>query len=205
MAPRKIRKASQQEEAGYPSLREHLISRRRFLEVASVSLAASGLVAACGRPLGADLDESDGGTDPDASHREVDADIEMLGVMEEPDYFLLRIPETDDLAAYLIDGGYCRFYVEVATYSADSYHALRDEILQAQDRCRNALSDFTYDTLDTADGHAEAEDDLMETLDQLCQELNNHTVPTIEGVTLTLTHLEPASEIDGGIGQPEYP
>lgn len=212
MARRKIRKATSSQPAGYPSLKEHLVSRRRFLEMAGVSLAASGLWAACSRPLGSSTTGSDGGVDPDGEveprpDAEVlpDADIEIMGDVEGPDYFILRIPQTGSMAAYLVDGGYCEFYVEVATYNADSHDALRDNMNQAREACRSTMADFTYDTLDSAQGVIQAEDDLFTALDELCQELNGHSATTLEGVTLTITYLDSQAHMDGGMPEPEYP
>lgn len=185
------------------------MSRRRFLEVAGTSLAATGLLAACGRALGGM--ESDGGVDPDAEPRpdghvvHPDADIEILGDIEQPDYFILRIPDSGDLTAYLVDGGYCMFFVKVATYNADSYDALRENPSSAQQRCREIIADFTYEALDTAQGVADAEDDLLEALDSLCQELNGHSNPTLEAVTLHITYLDSQTHMDGGMPEPSYP
>jgi hypothetical protein len=207
MARRSIRKATRTEDAGYPSLKQHLLSRRRFLELAGTSVAAAGLLAACGRAMG--VGDPDGGTDPDADmdagEQEVDADIEIGGVVAETDYYILRIPDTGDLYAYLVDGGECMFYVEAATYSAPSYDAMRENPDRCQQCCRETISDFDFDTLDTAQGVAQAEDDLLSALDELCQDLNGHSDHTIEAVTLTITHLTPESQMDGGIGEPEYP
>lgn len=207
MARRSIRKATRTEDAGYPSLKQHLLSRRRFLELAGTSVAAAGLLAACGRAVG--VRDPDGGTDPDADtdagHQEVDADIEIGGVVAETDYYILRIPDTGEIYAYLVDGGECMFYVEAATYSAPSYDAMRENPERCRQCCREIISDFDFDTLDTAQGVAQAEDDLLSSLDELCQELNGHSSPTIEAVTLTTTHLSSEAQVDGGIGDPEYP
>jgi hypothetical protein len=206
---RRIRKATRTEDAGYPSLKEHVMSRRRFLELAGTSLAATGLMAACGRALGGS--DSDGGVDPDAEilpdgHiHQPDGDIEILGDIEEPDYFILRIPETGDLTSYLVDGGYCMFFVKVATYNADSYDALRDNPSRAQQVCRETIADFTYDTLNTSQGVLQAEDDLLSALDELCQELNGHSSPTLEAATLHITYLDSQLHMDGGMPEPSYP
>lgn len=199
MAKRPIRQATTQPEQRYPSLKEHVANRRRFLAVAGASMAAGGLWAACTRGLG-----SGGEPGPDA-HVEPDADITILGDVEEPQYYLLRIPVTDDLSSYLADGGYCTFYVELATYTASSYDTLVAHMADAEERCRSVLQDFTYDNLNTAAGVASAEDDLLDGLDELVQELEGHTTPTLELVTLTISYLEPYEQMDGGIGLPEYP
>ncbi|MFH2009933.1 MAG: hypothetical protein ABI333_25280, partial [bacterium] len=110
-----------------------------------------------------------------------------------------------DLYSYLSDGGYCTFWVELATFSAPAYDTLRENMESAQEVCRTALADYTYDGLTTAAGVTGAEDDCHSALDELVMELQHHTDPTIEGLTLTITYLEPEGQIDGGIGLPEYP
>jgi hypothetical protein len=192
MATRPIKKATVAAERSYPSLKEHLASRRRFLAVAGASMAAGGIWAACTRGLGS------GEPGPDA-------EVTILGDIEEPQYYLLRIPVTGDLASYLADGGYCTFYVELATYAAATYDTLVAHLADAEQRCRAVLQDFTYDGLNTAAGVTAAEDDLLDGLDELVQELDNHTAPTVEFVTLNLTYLQPYEQMDGGIGMPEYP
>lgn len=192
MAKRSIRKATTQTEQRYPSLKEHVANRRRFLAVAGVSVAAGGLWAACSRGLGS------GEPGPDA-------EVTILGDIEEPQYYLLRIPVTGDLSSYLADGGYCTFYVELATYAASSYDTLVVHMADAEERCRAVIQDFTYDNLNTAAGLASAEDDLLDGLDELVGELENHTTSTLELVTLTISYLEPYEQMDGGIGMPDYP
>jgi len=198
MASRPIKKATSEPRTRYPSLKEHLASRRRFLAVAGASVAAGGLWAACSRGLGS------GEPGPDA-YVEPDADITILGDIEEPQYFLLRIPVTGDLSSYLADGGYCSYYVELATYVGTTFDTLTQHMADAEQRCRAVLQDFTYDGLNTAAGVAAAEDDLTDGLDELVGELEGHTNPTVEAVTLTISYLEPYGQMDGGIGLPEYP
>lgn len=198
MATRPIKKATLEHESSYPSLKQHLASRRRFMALAGASVAAGGLWAACSRGLGT------GEPGPDA-HVEPDAEITILGDIEEPQYFLLRIPVTGDLSAYLADGGYCSFYVELATYVASSFDTLTQNMASAEERCRVVLQDFTYDGLNTAAGVAGAEDDLLDGLDELVGEIEGHTDATVEAVTLTISYLEPYGQLDGGIGLPEYP
>jgi hypothetical protein len=202
MALRPLRRAATPILAQYPSLKEHLATRRRFLGVAGATLAAGGL-AACSRSLqGEGLD---GGVSPDARVNDPDAVIMNPGENPYPDYFFVRIPAEGDLYVYLADGGYLTGYVEVSTYSQASYLALIDHLDQAAERCRAALVDFTYDQMNTAAGVDMAEADLQDALDALCQELGNHQDPTIEAVTLTITFLQPDAPIDGGMGKPSYP
>jgi hypothetical protein len=198
MATRPVKTANVAAERSYPSLKEHLASRRRFLAVAGASVAAGGIWAACTRGLGS------GEPGPDA-HVEPDADVTILGDIVDPQYYLLRIPVTGDLASYLADGGYCTFYVELATYAAATYDTLVAHLADAEQRCRAVIQDFTYDGLNTAAGVTAAEDDLLDGLDELVQELDNHTAPTVEHVTLNVTYLQPYEQMDGGIGLPEYP
>ena len=96
-------------------------------------------------------------------------------------------------------------WVEVATYEEGSYVALQDHLSTAEERCRGALSEFSYDALNTASGVASAEDHLFAALDELCQELNHHQRGTLEGVTLTITYLEDDAHMDGGMPAPDYP
>lgn len=198
MAKRPIKKATMETESSYPSLKEHLANRRRFLAVAGASVAAGGFWAACTRGMGA------GEPGPDA-HVEPDADITIMGDVEEPHYYLLRIPVTGDLSAYLADGGYCSFYVEVATYVASTHDTLTQNMADAEEACRMVLQDFTYDGLNTAAGVGAAEDDLLDGLDEVVQDLEGHTQLTVEAVTLNISYLEPYGQMDGGIGMPEYP
>lgn len=194
--------------ACYPSLREHLATRRRFLGLAGAtgaSLAAGGLLTACSRGLG-QAPDSDAQVPPlDARTSNTDAHVEMPGEAPWPDYFTLRIPVEGNLSAYLMDGGYCTFYVELATYVEASYLALLEHLEAAGDRCRSTLADFSYDTLSTAAGVASAEDDLHDELDALASELTQNPGPTIEALTLTLSYLEPYAPMDGGMPEPSYP
>jgi hypothetical protein len=193
----------------YPSLRQHMATRRRFLGLtgaAGATLATGSLLGACMRSLGATEGDDAGAPDartPDA--RTPDGHIEMPGEMPWPDYFTLRIPATNHISAYLVDGGYCGFFVELVTYEEPTYLSLLDHMSSAETRCRNTVSELTYDTLNTAAGISSAEDDLLDALDALAGELNGHTNPTIEAVTLTLVQLEPYAPIDGGMPQPSYP
>jgi hypothetical protein len=202
MATRPIKKATKEsaasDESSYPSLRQHLAGRRRFLAMAGASVAATGLWAACSRGLGS------GEPGPDA-YVEPDADITIMGDIEEPHYYLLRVPVTGDISAYLADGGYCSFYVELATFTASTFDTLTQHMDEAQGRCREVLQDFTYDGLNTAAGVSSAEDDLIMGLDELVQELEGHANSTVEYATLTISYLEPYEQLDGGIGLPEYP
>ncbi|MFH2010149.1 MAG: hypothetical protein ABI333_26360 [bacterium] len=192
-------------ELGYPSLQEHLSTRRRFLGLAGASLAAGTLAAACNRAMGAGGD-ADAGPDPEPDATVPnDVSIEIGGIEPEPDYYTLRIPVSGSSSAWLIDGGYAAFHVSLVTYAADSYQALLDNLGEAENRCRTTLQDFTYDGLNSATGITGAEEDLLETLDLYCQELNSHTYPTIEALTLTLTELSPPAEIGGAAPEPSYP
>ncbi len=197
MAKRSILKATQEPTSSYPSLKEHLASRRRFLATAGASVAATGILAACSRGLGGGQGT---GIEPGP-----DAEVTILGDIEEPHYYLLRVPVTGDISAYLADGGYCSFYVELATYAASTFDTLTQHMAEAETRCREVLQDFTYDGLNSAAGVASAEDDLLDGLDELVQQLEGHSDPTVEYTTLTISYLEPYEQLDGGIGMPEYP
>ena len=64
---RDTRKPARRTDPDYPTLREHLATRRRFLGVAG-AVAVGGLATACERGIGAGSDQ-DGGTTPDARTR----------------------------------------------------------------------------------------------------------------------------------------
>jgi hypothetical protein len=192
MAPKRvIRKSDQPHEPGYPSLRSHLTTRRRFLEVAGVAVAAGGLATACGRALG--------------NEGEPDASTPAPGGDPGPDYYTLRIPDEADLYAYLIDGGSAQFYVELVTYRHDSFQALLDHFDDASSRARSTVQEYTYDSLSTAPGLIAAEDDLHEAMDALVMELNAHGEATIEALTLHITYLDSEPIMMGDAPFPSYP
>lgn len=193
MAPKRvIQKFTRPQDAGYPSLQEHLTTRRRFLEVAGVAVAAGGLATACGRALGNE-GEPDAGTPPPP------------GVYPGPDFYTLRIPDEGDLYAYLIDGGSAQFYVELVTYRYDSFQALLNHIDDASSRARSTLQEHTYDSLSTAQGVIAAEDEIHEALDALVMELGAHGEATIEALTLHITYLDPEPIMMGDAPFPSYP
>jgi hypothetical protein len=195
----------------YPSLHEHRATRRRFLGLAGATVAGAAVTGAavaaggvavsglggCSRPVGV-------GEEP-----EPDASIELAGAEPEPQYYTVRFPAQgsgqQELSAWLVDGGYVTFWVSAMTWNQVSYQSLLDRRTDAEDRLRTAIADFTYERLSAPDGVAAAEDDLLETLDRLCQEDDGHTNPTIETVTLTITHLSPPEDIGGDMPQPDYP
>jgi hypothetical protein len=131
--------------------------------------------------------------------------VDTPGSAPWPDYFTLRIPATDSLSAYLVDGGYGTFYLELVTYDEATYLTLLEHLDTAADRCRNTIGDYTYDTLATAAGVTSAEEDLLDELDALASELTGNPGPTVEAVTLTITYLEPYAPMDGGMPEPSYP
>ena len=201
----RIRRRVDDSGADYPSLQEHMLTRRRFLRLAGVSLAAGGVLAGCGRNLG--IMDGDGGVHDSGvdGGKEPDADVEILGVMQEPDYFTLRIPGTGETTAYLEDGGICRFYVNVATYDALSHDLLRDNPGRSQEVTRETVADFTYDDLETEEGIVDAEAALRESLLELLEGWADGELMSIEAVTLVITHLEPEQMLDGGMPRPDYP
>ncbi len=207
MAPRKKRPTSpttRDEAAEYPSLREHLASRRRFLGLAGASLAAGALHAACNRSLGAPGDPDATVPLPDATPPQPDTGP-VPGGERPPDYYTIRIPVSDDLSCYLMDEGYAQFYVEVVTYMLDSANALQENLSDAEEVCRQTVSEYTYDSLITAAGVTACEADLLTNLDELVMELEGHTDVTLEHATATFSYLEPYAEIGGAMGQPSYP
>jgi hypothetical protein len=209
MARRKIKKAKLSNNRNiYPTLKQHLMGRRRFLELAGGclgSIAAGGVLAACGRELG--VNDGDAGTadatvDPD---RQVGQDVEIGGVVQEPDYYTVRLPASGELTAYLTLGGRCLFYVNVATYSASAHDFFVDEREAANDLCRTTMADFTYEDLDRAGGVGEAEDDLMEALLTWLEDNLSQAEATLEAVSLFIVELDPDPGLDGGMPQPSYP
>jgi hypothetical protein len=202
-------------QTAYPSLREHLATRRRFLGVAGASLAAGALHAACNRSLGApgDPDATVQPPLPDATVQPPlpDATVPppdtgpIPGTEQQPEYYTVRIPVTGELSAYLIDEGYAQFYVEAVTYVLDSANALTESMASAEETCRLAVVEHTYDSLSTAAGLAACEDDLLGALDQLVMDLEGHQDPTLEYAVLTITYLQPYAEIGGARGEPSYP
>lgn len=196
MAPKrriqKPQKSQQPQEPGYPSLRAHLTTRRRFLEVAGVTMAAGGLATACGRALAND-------SQPDASVPDAP------GGDPGPDYYALRIPGEGDLYAYLLDGGSAQFYVELVTYHPDSYQALVDNFEDASTQIRATMQEYTYDGLNSAQGLISAEDELHDALDALVMGWNAHNEATIEALTLHITYLDPEPMMMGEAPFPSYP
>jgi hypothetical protein len=193
MAPKRvIRKSHQPQEPGYPSLRSHLTTRRRFLELTGATVAAGGLATACGRAMGVE-------GEPDASTPDAP------GGDPGPEFYTVRIPITDELSAYLLDNGYAQFHVEAVTYVADTQNALLEHMSSAEDTCRQCVSEYTFDSLDTAAGVAACEDDLLTALDELVMDLEGHSNVTVEYVTLSISYLEPYAEMGGISGEPSYP
>lgn len=121
VAPSGLPRPSQRSEPGYPSLTEHLASRRTFLGWAGASLFTA-VTSACA-PLAGD------GPNSLAYNR-------------------VRIPETGDLAVTLSGGGAARFYVNVACYSEVTFDYLADA--DGQDICRQALAAHTFAELSEA-------------------------------------------------------
>lgn len=209
MAKRKKQPTTVDTQTEYPSLREHLATRRRFLGVAGASLAVGTLHAACSRSMG-----SPGGEDatvtvsPDATIPLPDATVvhpPIDGGEQLPEYYIIRIPVIGELSAYLSDNGYAQFYVEVATYVLDTANALQEDMVAAEDACRPCVSEYTYDSLNTAAGVLACEEDLHTALDEHVMEAEGHTTPTVEHVTLTISYLEPYAEIGGAREAPDYP
>ncbi len=204
MAPKRvIRKTHQPQEPSYPSLRSHLSNRRRFLGVAGASLATVAIHAGCNRSLGAPGD-ADASVPPDSQTPLPDTGP-VPGGEQQPQYYTIRIPVTDELSGYLLDEGYAQFHVEAVTYVLDTENALIENMSSAEDTCRQCVSEYTYDSLNTAAGVAACEDDLLTALDDLVMDLESHSNTTVEYVTLTITYLEPYAELGGIAGEPSYP
>lgn len=203
-AKRSKRPTTQTVQTDYPSLREHLATRRRFLGVAGASLAVGTLHAACNRSLGAPGDPDATVPQPDAAMPHPDTG-QIDGGEQLPEYYIIRIPLTGELSAYLLDDGYAQFHVEVVTYVLDTANALQEDMTAAEDACRPCVSEYTYDTLNTAAGVIACEEDLLTAVDEHVMQLEGHSNPTVEYVTLSITYLEPNVGIGGARGEPEYP
>ena len=197
---------------GYPSLGEHLATRRRFLEVMGASLTtAGGMLPGCQGSVGpgAGEDAATGGPDastwpPDAS-APPDATVSLPGGQQWPGYYAIRIPRGHSLTATLMDRYRAIFQVDAATHDANSYQELLEHPLAAQDLCRDIVAEQTYEALNTPRGLAEAEDLLLAALDGLVMMLNGHDRLTIEMVALHITELEEQIVMPGELRRPSYP
>jgi hypothetical protein len=205
MAKRDVQK-KRKKRVSYPTLQEHLVSRRRFLELAGGCLAASTMWAACGRGIGASNPDGPDASTPDGSvDAEADGEVEIGGAVEQPQYHTLRLPAEGELISYLVPDGRCVFYVNVATYSGAAFNALMENRQQANDVCRSTISDFSYETLDGTGGVSQAEDDLYDSLLVLLSDLVAEQDATLEAVTFHIVELDPDVGLDGDPPQPSYP
>ena len=145
------------------------------------------------------LFRSDGGVEPDSDTPPIPGDV------QQPEYFLIRLPVQGELSAYLLEGGYARFYVEVATYSVPTRDGLQDYRNECEEECRRVVEERTYEELDSSQGILSAEDDLFVEIEDILRERIQGGTVSLEAVTLNVTHLEPYAPIDGGMPQPSYP
>ncbi len=199
-----VRKQLLAEEAGYPSLREVLSTRRRFLEIAGTALAAGSLMAACQRALGSH-DAGLGDRDEPLRDRWLsDGTAPMPDMGVEP-VFTLRVPTTGTITAHLLDAGMAQFYVQVVTYNAQSFQALEQATSDATQVCVEIMSGYTYEVLSTSQGVLSAEQDLYTALDELVMTLNEHTDSTLLSVSLHIDYLDPDTGMGGVPPSPYYP
>lgn len=173
----------------YPTLSEHRASRRRFLAGSAVVLGASAL-AACGRPF------------MGGEQHELDGSVEL------PNYHTVRFPITpEDRAAYLMDGGYVRFYVVAMTYHEDCASFAIDARSALTDQMANRVADHSYDELTTNAGVLALQDELRSLLDDAYNEdTGDIATGWFEDVEVTFTRMD-APELLGGFAgaAPSYP
>lgn len=188
MSKRPVRRLSRYvADADYPSLDEHRAARRRFLAGGAVVLGAGALATACGRPFWSDEQQLD-------------------GAQEQPDYYTVRFPVSDDRAVYLMDGGYARFYAVAMTWHEDCHLFAVDAREQLTDLFADDLAGRTVDELSTATG-------VDAVASQLCAQLNaayeqdTGEVPGdwFHDLELVLTQLDPGELMGGVPVSPSYP
>jgi hypothetical protein len=226
--PQPVTPYQQTANVGYPSLAKHLSTerpnRRMFLQKAGAMALAAGLLPACQRALGAgdadaevdadaDLNvgadaDTDAGDPGDATtggnDGSPDAQARLPGGEQWPDYFTVRIPGHEDLDLEIEGGWRYIFHVDAATADEDAYLTLRDDLPEAADRCAETLRTFTHQELGTLVGFAEAEDTLLETLDQLVMEREGHERSTVEAVALHISSVD-QYYMPGAMRRPGWP
>jgi hypothetical protein len=145
----------------YPTLSEHLLTRRNLLTWTGASAVSGVLWVSC---ISGDDDSG-------------------------PGYYTTRIPETGDALATFATGGACRFYVTVTSYSENGFYVLIDGAAEALAVCQEVLArqDFAALTAGIQGGdpvpHQEAERQLAAALVERLQPLDN-------GLTAALTIVE---------------
>jgi len=175
-------------DADYPSLDDHRVARRRFLAGSAVMLGAGALATACGRPFGSQ--------EP----------YELDGGVEQPDYYTVRLPATDDRAVYLIDGGYARFYAVALTWHKDCSLFAVDARDRLTDLVADDLAGRTFDELATASGVVAVATQHRALLNA-AYEQDTGEVPGdwFHDLELVLTHLDPGDLMGGVPMEPSYP
>jgi len=148
----------------YPTVREHLLSRREALGVLGVSFVAGAGVMSKGCLAG--MQDAPGAAS-DASTT----------------YLTFRVPVQGDLAVDLADAAPCRFSVNALTYYQDTYDYLTSHEAEAEQACVDAVGPYTYDTLGTVAGVLQAEDDIRDGLSAV--------FPGVELATLSILDLLP--------------
>lgn len=140
-----LRAATKETPPAYPSVREHLLSRRRALRYLGASLlaGASTLTQGCST-----FDRSTPGAASDAS----------------TSYLTLRIPQQGELSAELADAAQCRFHVFAIFYDQILHDQLQAQAPEAEQACIDAVSQYTYSDLETTGGVLTAEADVTEAL-----------------------------------------
>ena len=97
------------------------------------------------------------------------------------------------------------FHVDAATYDSDTYQTLLAHQEEAQNVCLDVVSQHTYESLNSPQGMAAAEDALLTALDELVMTLDGHDQPTIEMVALHVTDFEENDVMPGAMRKPAYP
>ncbi len=107
-------------EHGYPSLTEHLVSRRNMLTWIGASLVTGSALVGC--HIGGDDDSG-------------------------PAYYSMRLPEDGSDVAMLLGGGTCTYFVNIMAYCADYYLTFIEQEAQVRDLCRAHIAPLGYATL----------------------------------------------------------
>ncbi len=149
----KARAVADRTAPGYPSVREHLLSRRDVLGYLGVScvVGAGALVQGCVGGL-----QNTPGISGDAATT----------------YLTMRFPLQGDLSVELADATQCRFFVNALTYNQDTYDYFATHEAEAEQACIDTLGQFSHDDLSTAAGMVQAEAAIVDDLNAIFPGIN---------------------------------
>jgi hypothetical protein len=146
---------------GYPSVREHLLSRRDMMS----TLGRAVIVGAGALSVGCVLnDRRITGAAGDAS----------------PLYWTIRLPLQETYSVTLADSAQCRFFMSILTYSEDTYNYFINHEVEVEQACVDALRPYSYDSLNSAVGVQDAESDVRDALNALSAEIAQATLSILE-------------------------